>query len=402
MPAYARRQIVAEGEVGVYHCIGRCVRRALLCGSDPLTGRDFSHRRRWLVERLKHLAGLFAVDVLGFAVMTNHFHLIVRTRPDLAAAWDDAELVRRWSGLRATSATSDGAAEVENRSHGSAEAIEAARLVADPARASELRRRLSGLSWLMRCLCEPLARWANREDKCTGHFWEGRFKSQALLDEAAVLACSIYVDLNPIRAGVAATPETSECTSAWERIAGLVAACDVPAAGESDDPAAESLALADPVDWLAPVADDDVRRAAALRGESTSATSASAASMSAAGSSVENSSVAGSGKSGPARRASDRGFLPFGLDDYLRLLDWTGRQLRRDSDQPGHGGAIPADLAPILSRLGLAAAEWPAMIRQFGRWWRWAIGSPSQMERWRQRLGRRWLHGATASRLAFS
>ncbi len=387
MPAYARRQIVAEGEVGVYHCIGRCVRRAFLCGSDPLTGRDFAHRRRWLVERLEHLAGLFAVDVLGFAVMANHFHLVVRTRPDLAAAWDDAELACRWSGLRATQPPSDEAAEVQNRSPSDAEAIEAARLVADPARASELRRRLSGLSWLMRCLCEPLARWANREDNCTGHFWEGRFKSQALLDEAAVLACSVYVDLNPIRAGVATTPETSECTSAWERIAGLLAASDGSGAGKSRDQAAQSLALADPVDWLAPVADDDVRRAAAARGESTP---------------VAELKRGNSSLCRPTRRASDRGFLPCGLDDYLRLLDWTGRQLRRDCDQPGHGGTIPAELAPILSRLGLAAGEWPAMIRQFGRWWRWAIGSPSQLERWRQRLGRRWLHGSAASRLAFS
>lgn len=401
MPAYARKQIVAEDVVGVYHCIGRCVRRAMLCGRDTWSGRDFEHRRRWLVARLEQLSGLFAVDVLGFAVMANHLHLVVRTRPDLTSAWDDVELARRWSGLR----PSAGADEEANRDarRASAESRERARLAADPGRASELRRRLASLSWLMRELCEPLSRWANQEDRCSGRFWEGRFKSQALLDEAAVLACSIYVDLNPIRAGVADSPETSRYTAAWERIAGLSAAQTAaprsaaatddaatgPAAEGSD--AREALALADPVAWLAPVADDDMRRAAAFRQPRPSAPVAAAPPTGASGPTAVSA----------ARRASDRGFLPLGLDDYLRLLDWTGRQLRRDAATAGHGGVMPADLAPILTRLGLAAGHWTETIRQFGRWRRWAIGSPQRLDEWRERMRRRWLHGASASRLSF-
>ncbi len=74
MPSYARKDIVAEGEVGVYHCVNRCVRRAWLCGKDPVTGRSFEHRKQWIRDRLEELAAVFGLDVLGFAVMSNHVH----------------------------------------------------------------------------------------------------------------------------------------------------------------------------------------------------------------------------------------------------------------------------------------------------------------------------------------
>ena len=94
-----RSLYVKEGQEGVYHCFSRCVRRAFLCGYDPLTGRDFSHRKKWVVDRLRYLASIFAIEVCAYAVMENHPHSILRTRPDIAVLWSDREVATRWIEL---------------------------------------------------------------------------------------------------------------------------------------------------------------------------------------------------------------------------------------------------------------------------------------------------------------
>ena len=226
MPAYARREIVPSDEVGVYHCTARCVRRAFLCGVDPLTGNDYEHRKDWIDQRLEKLASVFAIDICGYAIMSNHLHLVLRARPDLVKNWSDDEIALCWKRLYPPRDPRTG------RPTEPAE-CDLNMIVSDPARVALLRGRLSSLSWFMRCLCEPIARRANREDDCTGRFWQGRFGSQALLDEAAILACSVYVDLNPIRAGVRETPEESEHTSAFARIRSLPRASAV---GIDDSP----------------------------------------------------------------------------------------------------------------------------------------------------------------------
>ncbi len=99
MPAYPRSQIVPTDEVGIYHCIARCVRRAFLCGVDPFSGRDYEHRKDWIRQRLEQLAAIFAIEICGYAVMSNHLHLILRVRPDLAQDWSDEELALRWVRL---------------------------------------------------------------------------------------------------------------------------------------------------------------------------------------------------------------------------------------------------------------------------------------------------------------
>jgi REP element-mobilizing transposase RayT len=204
---YPRRLYVQPGAQGTYHCVSRCVRRAFLCGDDPLTGRSLEHRKRWVEARILELGDIFAVAVHAYAVMSNHVHIVIEVDPDAAMAWPAEEVARRWLGLfRCAQGAED--ASLASR-------IE--RLATQHARIATLRQRLADLSWFMRCLNEPVARRANREDGCSGRFWEGRFKCQTLLDDPAVLACMVYVDLNPVRAGTAVSPEASVHTSLRRR-----------------------------------------------------------------------------------------------------------------------------------------------------------------------------------------
>ena len=174
-----------------------------------------AHRKEWILDRLRELAGLFAIEVCGYSVMSNHLHLVLRNRPDIAGQWSADEIALRWRRIFPPRHDVTGE-PIEPNEH------DLAMVTADSERLAELRGRLSSLSWLMRCLCEKIARAANHEDDSSGRFWAGRFKSVALLDESAILACSVYVDLNPIRAGLATTPEESAYTSGCTRIRSMV------------------------------------------------------------------------------------------------------------------------------------------------------------------------------------
>jgi len=206
----ARSLLVDPDTPGFYHCTSRCVRRAWLCGIDPYDGKSYEHRREWVEQRLLELAGIFAVGVYAYAVMSNHVHVVLRIDPTSAETWTDEEVATRW--VRLFPATVDG--EVDDAGC----RIKEQTLLGNTDRLVTCRLRLGSLAWFMKALNEPIARRANREDACTGRFWEGRYKCQALLDDAAVLTCMSYVDLNPIRAGIAENLESSSHTSAAQRI----------------------------------------------------------------------------------------------------------------------------------------------------------------------------------------
>lgn len=205
-----RKDIVDPCEVAAYHCIARCVRRAFLCGADPVSRRSYEHRRKWIRERLDLLARAFAIEVIAYAAMHNHLHTVLQTRPDEAAKWTPQEVARRWLSIFPRRRISKQVVVPTD------EDISA--ITVDPEKVELYRQRLCSLSWFHRCLNENIARRANAEDDCTGRFWEGRFKCQRLYGAAAIVACAVYVDLNPVRAGIAPTPELSDHTSIQDRI----------------------------------------------------------------------------------------------------------------------------------------------------------------------------------------
>ncbi|MFT4861998.1 MAG: REP element-mobilizing transposase RayT [Pseudohongiellaceae bacterium] len=206
----ARSQQISLDDTPYYHCISRCVRRAYLCGEDPVTGRNFDHRKKWLVIKIKQLSASFSIDVCAYAIMSNHYHLVLHVDRENARALSDDEVIARWSTLFPRNGVL-AQTLVKNQNSRAAQKLLQQKL-------DLWRERLQDISWFMRCINETVARQANKEDQCSGRFWEGRFKSQALLDEKAVVTCMAYVDLNPIRAGVTDSLDNSDFTSIQERL----------------------------------------------------------------------------------------------------------------------------------------------------------------------------------------
>jgi len=196
-----------------YHLISRCVRRSWLCGRDRRTGKDYNHRKSWLKERMLHLARYFAVEIDAFTIMDNHFHLVVYFDPGECARWSDSEVAYRWSEAFPAKHASKGPDEAAFL-----KAMQREALMGQPLQLEHCRKTLGSVSAFMKHLKQPIAWRANREDKCTGHFFEGRFYSGALLSEDAVLAAMAYVDLNPVRAKLARSIEQCSDSSIVMRL----------------------------------------------------------------------------------------------------------------------------------------------------------------------------------------
>lgn len=248
MPRPNRSEMFDPSEVSINHCVARCVRQEFLLASKS--------RREWMIDRLKLLCGAFCIDALSMAFMSNHVHLILRNRPDIVKALSNEEVARCWltvfpgtakkeptkakkkrakkqankgskkskDAVKLEAAQSEGAnAKQCNSNNSSLEPSEYAvkSLAKDTKKIKTIRSRLSDISWLMRAFCQYVAVRANREDKKKGRFWQGRFFSQPLIDEAALLACSVYIELNPVRAGLADSINSCDYTSILARINSL-------------------------------------------------------------------------------------------------------------------------------------------------------------------------------------
>ncbi len=314
-----------------YHCISRCVRRAFLCGRDHLTGQCFDHRKGWIVEKLAELTDVFAVQICAYAVLSNHFHLVLHVDSARARAWSDTEVVERYGRLF------PGAAALWHELPSS--------VAADRVRL--WRARLHDVSWFMRCLNESIARRANVEDDCKGRFWEGRFRSQALLDTAGLLTCMSYVDLNPIRANLAASLEESDFTSIQQRL-GLPAA-----AGSEQRPTVESSEAGHAVPpageppWGRGDEGQDSQCDSAPRRPELVALST------------------------PGAFRAEEHALPLTLGDYVELLEATGATVRG----PGPDTVLPEGSVRTLWRVGIISEHWVQAVRDYRRRFFSMVGS---------------------------
>lgn len=327
MPRPRKAQVSLDA-TPYYHCVSRCVRRAFLCGTDKITGKDFGHRRQWIEEKLLQLQAIFAIDICAYAIMANHYHVVLYINAEHATAWTEQEVIERWHRLF------NGTHLTQRYLQG--EALGPAERLAVGDIANQWRARLIDISWFMRVMNETIARQANKEDDCTGRFWEGRYKSQALLDEKALMACMAYVDLNPIRAKLTETPETSDYTAIQQR------AKRAQQAHSPNHPTQQPTHL-----------------------------------------------MTFSGYPGTNRTEG----LPFRLTDYLDLVDWTGRVIRED--KRGH---IPEALPPILTRLSIDPEHWLYMSQHFESRFKGLVGSIYRLKQACRQLGYQRTTGFTACR----
>lgn len=343
---------------------------AYLCGDDTATGKNHDHRRGWIVDRVKQLAGVFAIDVAAYTVMSNHYHLVLRVDVERAQGWSNEEVLRRWTQLY------DGPLLVQRLLSGQGGDMDQATLNAIDEWAATYRARLSDISWFMRILNETVARQANAEDKVTGHFWEGRFKSQALLDEQAILTAMAYVDLNPIRAKMADTPEVSDYTSVAERMATLK-----PEA----KPARKARIHHEPP-------------TAAARGHTVTANEQTSKVTPFLTLRQETHLAALPLQPLMTFDATCRlrAAIPFAFEDYLDLVETTGRSLHA-----GKRGLIAERVPELLQRLEIDPERFidctTGLMKQFGS----AVGAPAHLTELRARRQVKYLRGIYAARGAF-
>ena len=325
-----------------------------MCGDDPYSGKNFDHRREWVRDRAKMLVRHFAVEVLAYAVMSNHSHFVLWVRPSVAAGWSAEEVARRW--LSVFGKRVDGPTEQD-----------IVQAVANAERIELWRGRLGDVSWFMRCLNEWLARKANAEDECTGRFWEGRFTSQLIEDEGALLACMAYVDLNPVRARMAESLEESRLTSVYDRICGRAARLKTASLQDirlktrnlNDGAGAGEMEGSGQGTDLVKGGKKKPSRGSAVPGGS------GAGDLTGEQEALVEEAKAECGRDewlcrfadrvkGEAPRDSDEAgggahtVLGMGFADYLELLEWTGKCVVE-----GKRGVLPESARPVLERMEL-------------------------------------------------
>ncbi|MFT5525626.1 MAG: REP element-mobilizing transposase RayT [Pirellulaceae bacterium] len=364
-----RKETVDPLVVAQYHCVSRVVRSGYLLGRDPLSGKNYDHRKDWIEELTRELAQFFGIDIIAMAILINHIHHQLRSRPDIVKTWSDKEVARRWlmicPGSRKKRRKRRKIKKGEqDQDDGLPIQSEIQALARNEKKIKRIRKRLSNISWFMGKLKERISRRANAEDGVSGHFWQARFKCTRLDSPEACLACSVYIDLNLVRAGIATMPENSFYTSIYRRIIAVQSRRKKQQRKKEQQSESELPFDIHADAFLAPIYELEVAM-------------------------FEKHAELG-------MRASDDSAFGIDFEQYLELVDKTGRQL-----VPGKKGVIPAELPPVLDRLGIARDVWTDSIKNFDSWTRRVVGTPTAMAEAAKKAGRQWYQGIGRCRALF-
>ena len=282
---------------------------------------------------------MYAIDICAYAVMDNHYHVVLHVDKDRALAWSHEEVVERWMQLYKGDILVDqllrNPTEIDKTTLNKVEKI-----------IEHWRERLFGIDWFMRGVNETIARMANEEENCKGRFREGRYKSQALLDETALLSCMAYVDLNPIRAAKEKDLIESDFTSIQQRLFDYVKR-------KSNKNESEQKLVANirqQRELKKELALDDLPEAKLMPFDGSSHTS------------IHNA-------------------LPFTRQDFFELVDTTRRAIRE-----GKRGFIPSEIPLILSRFNIDPDSWVEHIVQFEQRFGRAVGSREKLREFAQKF----------------
>ncbi len=335
---YPRSKIISKTIDGHYHLTSRCVRGAYLLNPDNT--KEHKRRKKWIINKMIFLSQIFYIGIDAFAIMDNHMHVVVETKYLEADSADAEDIAFRWLYLHPKKRDKKGLPIPPSRD-------EIKKFIKNSEEIEAVRAKLRDLSYYMKELNQTIAKKINKEDETMGRFWQGRFNSIYLPEEGAVLKCMMYVDLNEVRALIAKSPECSKFSSCYRRIKAEFAREKLKK--EPNNEIAREESKLD--NWLEPVFNTKKKR----------------------------------------------GYLNITFNEYLELLDWTGRQIMDNKR-----GAISESLEPILKRVGLKSDKWIDTFLSFGKDFKRVAGSEEAIRKHANDVHKNWFQGIGCARYHFN
>lgn len=351
MARASRGSKISPDEINIVHVWSQVVQQMPLLGSDPTTGQDFSHRKDWFIDIMAHQSMYMAVEILRFAIMDNHVHFLLRTRPDIVRTWSDEDVAWNYLNLcpknkRRRKVNGKWHYEVVDPTQEDVDEI-----LGDRKKLKKLRKKLSSLSFWMQLLKQKVAKRANAEvqkdDVCKGAFWKGRFEMTVIHSREYLLTCAVYIDLNPFKARMTDSIEGYRYTSVHMQYRDtfnkmLTEGDLVPTEQNPLGEFPESRML-NPIEFV-----EDNNSPAG--GESQSVKPAESP----------------QGCKRRRARCSDDGFLEINAKEYLEVLKWSMEQLAAQWHENQEGKIRGLEHAVVRSH-GMSLEIWKDRVTNFRR-----------------------------------